>query len=65
MRLEVQEYMHTSVKLFGLAYGEGALTLAERAAIVAFAQELEKRFLPSHQQEEVPLSGTSLQHPSG
>ena len=56
MRLEVQEYMRTSAKLFGLAYEEGALTLAERAAIVSFAQEVEKKFLPSREERDVPLS---------
>jgi hypothetical protein len=56
MRLEVQEYMRTSAKLFGLAYEEGALTLAERAAIVSFAQEIEKKFLPSREERDVPLS---------
>jgi hypothetical protein len=56
MRREVQEYMRASAKLFGLAYEEGALTLAERAAIVSFAQEIEKKFLPSCEECDVPLS---------
>lgn len=58
MRLEVQEYMRASARLFGLAYKTDALTLAERAAIVAFAQELEKKFLPSREERDVPLSAT-------
>jgi len=56
MRREVQEYMRASAKLFGLAYEEGALTLAERAAIVSFAQEVEKKFFPSREEGDVPLS---------
>jgi hypothetical protein len=56
MRLEVQEYMRASAKLFGLAYEEGALTFAERAAILSFAQEIEQKFLPSREQDNVPLS---------
>ena len=47
-----------SARLFGLAYKTDALTLAERAAIVAFAQELEKKFLPSREERDVPLSAT-------
>ena len=56
MRREVQEYMRTSIKLFGLAYEEGALTLAERAAILSFAQAVEKKFLPSREEGDVQLS---------
>jgi hypothetical protein len=56
MRREVQEYLRASTKLFGLAYEEGALTLAERAAIVSFAQEVEKKFLPSREEGDVRLS---------
>ena len=56
MRLEVQEYMRASAKLFGLAYEEGALTLAERAAILSFAQEIEQKFLVSREEGDVPLS---------
>jgi hypothetical protein len=56
MRREVQEYMRASAKLFGLAYEEGALTLVERAAIVSFAQEVEKKFLSSREEDDVPLS---------
>ena len=56
MRIEVREYMRASAKLFGLAYEEGALTPTEREAIVSFAQEIEKRFLPSHQSDDVPLT---------
>jgi len=56
MRREVREYMRASTKLFGLAYEEGALTLAERAAIVSFAQEVEKKFLPSVEEGDVQLS---------
>jgi hypothetical protein len=58
MRREVQEYMRASAKLLGLAYEKGALTLAERAAIVSFAQEVEKKFLPSREEADVPLSAT-------
>jgi hypothetical protein len=57
MRREVQEYMRASAKLFGLAYEEGALTLAERAAIVSSAQEVEQKCLPSRE-GAVPLSAT-------
>ncbi len=56
MRREVQEYMRASSKLFGLAYEEGALTLAERAAILSFAQAIEKKFLLSREEGDVPLS---------
>jgi len=56
MRREVQEYMRASAKLFGLAYEEGALTLTERAAIVSFAQEVEKIFLLSREEVDVRLS---------
>ena len=56
MRLEVQQYMRASSKLFGLAYEEGALTLAERAAILSFAQAMEKKFLLSREEGDVPLS---------
>jgi len=56
MRREVQEYMRASAKLFGLAYEEGALTLAERAAILSFAQAIEKKFLRSREGGHVPLS---------
>jgi hypothetical protein len=58
MRREVQEYLRASVKLFGLAYEEGALSLAERAAILSFAQEVEKKFLPSREEGDVRLSAT-------
>ena len=58
MRLEVLEYMRVSANLFGLEYQKDALTLAERAALVAFAQELEKKFLPSRGERDVPLSVT-------
>ena len=56
MRREVQEYMRASAKLFGLAYEEGALTPAEREAIVSFSQEVEKKFLPSREESDVRLS---------
>ena len=62
MRREVQEYLRASAKLFGLAHEEGALTLAERAAIVSFAQEVEKKFLPSHEEGDVPLSAALRQN---
>ena len=55
MRLEVQEYLRASANLFGLAYEEGALTRVEREAIVSFAHELERKFLPSRQHDDVPL----------
>jgi hypothetical protein len=48
--------MRASARLFGLAYEEGVLTLAERAAIVSFAQEIEKKFLPSREEDNVPFS---------
>jgi len=48
--------MRASAKLFGLAYEEGAVTLTERAAIVSFAQEVEKKFLPSREEVDVRLS---------
>jgi hypothetical protein len=63
LRREVQEYLRVSAKLFGLAYEEGAVTPAERAAIVSFAQEVEKRFLPSRQQDEVSLPATVSDFP--
>ena len=63
MRREVQEYMRASAKLFGLAYEETALTLAERSAIVSFAQELERKFLPPRQECAVPLSATLSMSP--
>ena len=56
MRREVQEYMRASAKLFGLAYEEGALTLEERTAVFSFAQEVEKKFLPSREEGDVRLS---------
>ena len=56
MRREVHEYMRASATLFGLAYEEGALTLTERAAIVSFAQEVEKKFRQSRQEGDVRLS---------
>jgi hypothetical protein len=56
MRREVQEYMRASVQLFGLAYEEGAVTLTERAAIVSFAQEVEKKFRQPRQEGDVRLS---------
>jgi hypothetical protein len=59
MRREVQEYMRASANLFGLAYEAGALTLAERAAIVSFAQEVEKKFLPSRAVVGSPIRHTS------
>ena len=56
MRREVQEYMRASAKLFGLAHEEGVLPLTERAAIVSFAQEVEKKFLLSREEVDVRLS---------
>lgn len=53
MRPEVREYMQASATLFGLSYEVGALTWVEREAIVSFAQELERKFLPSRQQDDV------------
>jgi len=58
MRLEVQEYLRASATLFGVAYEKGALTLGERAAIVSFAQEVEKKFVPSREEGDRPLSAT-------
>ena len=55
MRLEVQEYMRASAKLFGLSCAEDALTLLERDAIVSFAQEVERKFLPSRHPGDGPL----------
>ena len=67
MRREVQEFMRASTKLFALAYEEGALTLEERTAIVSFAQEVEKIFLPSREEDDVrlpvALSNTPLIQP--
>jgi hypothetical protein len=63
MRREVQEYMRASAKLFGLAYEEGALTLAERAAILSFAQEVEKKFLPSREEGDIALSAALSDKP--
>ena len=63
MRPEVQEYMRASAKLFGLAYEEGALTLTERAAIVSYAQEVEKKFLPFREEGDVPLSAALSDRP--
>ena len=45
MRIEVRDYLRVSGKLLGLVYEEGALTQAERQAIVFFAQEIERKFL--------------------
>jgi hypothetical protein len=53
MRPEVREYVRASATLFGLSYEEGALTWVEREAIVSFAQELERKFLPSRQQSDI------------
>ena len=55
MRLEVQEYMRASAKLFGLSYEVDAVTQVERDAIVSFAQELERKFLSSRHPGERPL----------
>ena len=55
MRLEVQEYMRASAKLFGLSDAEDALTRVERDAIVSFAQEVERKFLPSRHTGDGPL----------
>jgi hypothetical protein len=53
MRPEIQEYMRATATLFGLSHEEGALTRVEREAIVSFAQELERKFLPSRQLGDV------------
>ena len=63
MRLEVQEYLRASANLFGLAYEKGALTLGERAAIVSFAQEVERKFIPSREESDRPLSATASHTP--
>ena len=55
MRLEIQEYMRASAKLFGLSHEVNAVTQVERDAIVSFAQELERKFLSSRQPGEGPL----------
>ena len=62
VRLEVQEYMRASAKLFGLAYEERAVTPAERAVIISFAQELERRFLPAREEGRLAITGNLLQH---
>lgn len=56
LRREVREYMRASANLFGLAYEGSALTRLERQAIVSFAQEVERKFLPPRQQDDVPLA---------
>ena len=55
MRREVQEYLRVSATLFGLSYEAGALTRVEREAIVSFAQEVERKFLPSRHPGDGPL----------
>jgi hypothetical protein len=47
MRPEVREYLRATVKIFGLSFQENALTESEREAVVSYAQELEKKLLPS------------------
>jgi len=64
MRLEVQEYMRASAKLFGLAYAEDALSRVERDAIVSFAQELERKFVSSRQPGDGPLRSPLPNTPS-
>ena len=64
MRLEVQEYMRASAKLFGLSDAEDALTRVERDAIVSFAQELERKFLSSRRPGEGPLRSPLSNTPS-
>ena len=64
MRLEVQEYMRASAKLFGLSYEEDALTRVEREAIVSFAKELERKFLSSRQPGDGPLRSPLTNTPS-
>ena len=64
MRLEVQEYMRASAKLFGLSYAEDALTRVERDAIVSFARELERKFLSSRQPGDEPLRSPLPNTPS-
>lgn len=54
MRIEVRDYIRASSQLFGLAFEEGALTPTEREAIVSFAREVERKFLPSPQQDNMP-----------
>ena len=51
MRIEVWDYVRACGNLFGLAHAEGALTPTERQAIVSIAQEIEKKFLSSLQQD--------------
>ena len=55
MRLEVQEYMRASAKLFELAYEDDSLSRVERDAIVSFAHELERKFVSSRQPGDEPL----------
>jgi len=54
MRIEVWDYVRASGNLFGLAYAEGALTPTERQAIVSIAQEIERKFFSSPQQDHRP-----------
>jgi hypothetical protein len=56
MRQEVREYLRATVKIFGLSFQDNALTDAERDAIVSYAQELEKKLLPS------PLANDPASH---
>jgi hypothetical protein len=50
----VWDYVRASGNLFGLADAEGALTPTERQAIVSIAQEIEKKFFSSPQQDHRP-----------
>jgi hypothetical protein len=50
----VWDYVRASGNLFGLAYAEEALTPTERQAIVSIAQEIERKFFSSPQQDHRP-----------
>ena len=58
MRLDVQDYLRASTKLCGVAYEKGALTLGEYAAVVSVVQEVERKFVPSREEGDRPLSAT-------
>ncbi len=65
MRIEVRDYLRVSGKLLGLVYEEGALTQAERQAIVFFAQEIERKFLRSPEQDDLPWFSPTLREMDG
>ena len=63
MRLEVHEYLRVSATLSGLASDAGALTRVEREAILSFVQEVERKFLPPRQQDDVPFAAPCSRPP--